>query len=272
MDWVAVTIAGAAEEVSECLFRCTQNMGETGTATLLGMPAKTTPPFAALINGTASHALDYDDVYLQRPGHPSAPVIPAILAIAEWKGFSGKDFIEALVVGIQAEYAIGEGVLPEHYDQGWHNTGTLGHFGSASGVSKLLHLPPQKIINAIGIAATQAAGLRVMFGTMCKPLHAGKAAMNGLLAGLWACEGMNSSADSLDGDIGFLNVYSSKASHEKMKESLSEDYHILKIRFKDYPSCRGSHTVIDGILDVKAQYRIEAETISEIHLASYHEH
>jgi 2-methylcitrate dehydratase PrpD len=156
-------------------------------------------------------------------------------------------------------------MIPEHYDQGWHNTGTIGHFGAAAGVAKLLHLDPGSIVNAIGIAATQAAGLRQVFGTMCKPLHAGKAAMNGLLSALWAGNGMDSSADSLDGELGFLRIYSSNPHPEKVTQSLSAGYHILKARFKDYPSCRGTHAVIDGVVELRKKHPVPAEQVKEIH-------
>lgn len=266
LDWIAVTLAGSGAEVSQNIFQTIKLFGGKKQATILGMQTKTSLPFAALINGTASHALDYDDVYIDRSGHPSAPVIPAILSISEWKGLSGKNFIEALVVGIHVEYAIGEGVLPQHYEQGWHNTATIGHFGAAAGVSKLLHLNREKIVYALGIAATQAAGLRQMFGTMCKPLHAGKAAMNGLLSGLWAQAGMNSSDDGLGEKLGFLMAYSSKPNPQKMIESLFGECLMSKVRFKDYPSCRSTHTVIDGMVELKKKHSFDIGQVKEINL------
>jgi 2-methylcitrate dehydratase PrpD len=264
LDWVAVTLVGAREEVSKKILETIKTFGGEKQATILGMNLKSPLPFAALVNGTSSHALDYDDVYARAYGHPSAPVIPAILAVSEWKGLSGKELIESLIIGVQVEFAIGEGVIPEHYDHGWHNTGTIGHFGSAAGVSKLLGLDHGKIENSLGIAATQAAGLRTMFGTMCKPLHAGKAAMNGLLSGLWAQEGVDSAADCLGGDLGFLSVYSSNPNPQKVVEALSGGYHILKARFKDYPSCRSTHAVIDGIVELRNRYGISPDQVKEI--------
>jgi 2-methylcitrate dehydratase PrpD len=269
LDWIGVTVAGAKEEVSEKIFQTVKKFGGTGQASVLGKQVKLPLPFAALINGTSSHALDYDDVYVKSAestgyGHPSAPVIPAILAIAEWRGLSGKEFILSLVVAIQVEYAIGEGVIPEHYDHGWHNTGTIGHFGAAAGVSKLLRLKREEIVNALGMASTQAAGLRKMFGTMCKPLHAGKAAMDGLLSGLWALAGMDSSKDCLGGELGFLNVYSSNPHPERINESLFKEFHILKARFKDYPSCRSTHAVIDGMVELRKKYSLNAAHVKEI--------
>ncbi len=270
LDWVAVTVAGAREEVTERLLQSVTEFGGREQATVIGKGIKLSLPFAALVNGTSSHALDYDDVYVKTSGntgfgHPSAPVVPSILALSEWKGLSGKELILSLVVGIQVEYAIGEGMIPEHYDQGWHNTGTIGHFGAAAGASKLLHLNPSSIVHAIGIAATQAAGLRQVFGTMCKPLHAGKAAMNGLLSALWAEKGMNSSADVLDGELGFLKIYSSNPHPEKVDRSLSDGYHVLKARFKDYPSCRGTHAVIDGVVELRKRYPFRPDEVREIH-------
>ena len=182
LDWLGVTLAGTRDPLVDILVSDAIAEGETGSARLIGREECVTPSFAAMINGAASHALDFDDVNKRLHGHPTVPVVPALLAVAEQKTISGRAFIDAFIVGYEVECLIGEMMGLDHYDHGWHATATLGTFGAAAGCARLLGLDADKTAMALGIAATQAAGLKSMFGTMCKPLHAGKAAMNGLMA------------------------------------------------------------------------------------------
>ena len=198
LDWFGVTLAGATDPLVGILAEDALDSGEAGASRLVGRSEKVSPSFAAMINGAASHALDYDDVNKRLHGHPTVPVVPAVLALAEQKGLSGKDVVEAFIVGYEIECLIGEMMGMSHYDHGWHATATVGTFGAAAGCARMLGLDSEKSAMALGIAATQAAGLKSMFGTMCKPLHAGKAAMNGLMAARWAARGFTSRADALD--------------------------------------------------------------------------
>lgn len=152
LDWLGVTLSGSKEPLTRILLRLAETQGGNSQATVLGKKKKTSLLQAALINGSASHALDFDDVHLGMMGHPSAPVFPAILALAEWKRSSGKEFIAAFIAGFEAECRISSIVYPEHYLCGWHATGTLGHFGAAAGCANLLHLDSPQTVNAIGIA------------------------------------------------------------------------------------------------------------------------
>ena len=268
-DWIAVTLAGSKEPISEINFQLIEMLGGNGQATIIGKGFKTNLLFAALMNATSAHALDFDDVHLDSSGHPSAPIIPALLSLAEWKGLSGSDFINAFVTGVHVFFSIGAGNMPLHYQEGWHNTGTVGHMASAAAAAKLLNLNKRQTVNAIGIAATQSAGLQNVFGTMGKPFNAGKAAMDGLLAALLAERNFTSSDDPISGKNGFLAVYSSKSDPPAMEKALLENNFLNGVTFKRYPSCFATHAAIDCMLSLKNQYEINPEGIDEIQCVVY---
>jgi 2-methylcitrate dehydratase PrpD len=269
LDWLGVTLSGSKEPLTGILLQLAETQGGNPQATMIGQKKKTSLLQAALINGAASHALDFDDVHLGMMGHPSAPLFPAILALAEWKRSSGKDFIAAFIAGFEAECRISSIVYPEHYLCGWHATGTLGHFGAAAGCANLLRLDSSQTINAMGIAGTQAAGLKQVFGTMCKPLHAGKAAMNGLLSALLAEKGFTSSPDMLEGEKGFSKVLSTRSDPAKALEGLGQNFSIRDVIFKRHASCFETHPAIDAVLALKEEFGLRADQVESIHLTAY---
>ncbi|MGA2955516.1 MAG: MmgE/PrpD family protein [Thermodesulfobacteriota bacterium] len=269
LDWLGVTLSGSKEPLTDILLQTGEAQGGKPLATIVGRNKKTSLLQAALINGSASHALDFDDVHLGMMGHPSAPVFPAILALGEWKKSSGKDFIAAFIAGFEAECRISSIVYPEHYLCGWHATGTLGHFGAAAGCANLLGLTPSQTVYALGIAGTQASGIKQVFGTMCKPFHAGKAAMNGLLAALLAEKGFTSSTDMLEGGKGFSKVFSTRMDPPKALERLGEDYAIRAVIFKRHASCFETHPAIDAVLALKEEQGLTADQVDSIHLEAY---
>ena len=269
LDWLGVTLSGSKEPLTGILLQLAETQGGAPQATVIGKRKKTSLLQAALINGSASHALDFDDVHLKMMGHPSAPVFPAILALAEWKRLSGKEFIAAFIAGFEAECRIASIVYPEHYLCGWHATGTLGHFGAAAGCANLLGLSPSQTVYALGIAGTQSSGLKQAFGTMCKPFHAGKAAMNGLLAALLAEKGFTSSTDMLEGEKGFSKVLSTRSDPAKALEQLGEDYAVREVVFKHHASCFETHPAIDAILTLKEEYGLTADQVDSIHLNAF---
>jgi 2-methylcitrate dehydratase PrpD len=268
LDWLGVTLSGSQEPLTEILLQLAETQGGNPQATMIGKKRKTSLLQAALINGSASHALDFDDVHLGMMGHPSAPVFPAILALAEWKGSSGKEFIAAFIAGFEAECRIASIVYPEHYLCGWHATGTLGHFGAAAGCANLLRLDSSQMVSAIGIAGTQAAGLKQVFGTMCKPLHAGKAAMDGLLSALLAEKGFTSSPDMLEGEKGFSKVLSTRSDPAKALEELGQNFSIREVIFKRHASCFATHPAIDAILALKEEFGLAPDHVDSIHLTA----
>src|SRR5207245_2566714 len=148
---------------------------------------------AALMNGISSHVFDYDDTHLRTIIHPAGPVASALLALSEYQPISGRDFVNALVLGVETECRIGNAVYPAHYDIGWHITGTVGPFGAAAAVGKILGLNEQQMVWALGLAAVQPVGLKEMFGSMTKSFHPGRAAQNGLTAAFLASKNYTSS-------------------------------------------------------------------------------
>src|SRR5262249_22246313 len=179
LDWLGVTIAGTREPLVQILVDEILEQGGHPQASLIGRSGKTSTWQAAMVNGAASHALDYDDVNWTLQGHPSVAIIPGLLALAEFRGEPGRDFIAAFVAGYESACRGGRVFSPSHYARGFHATSTVGAIGAAAGCANLLGLNANRTASAIGIAATRAAGLKSMFGTMCKPLHAGSAAENG---------------------------------------------------------------------------------------------
>ncbi|MHB1419088.1 MAG: MmgE/PrpD family protein, partial [Bacillota bacterium] len=207
-DWLGVALGASEHPIVDMLLDAAAELGSAPRATVLGRDARVDLLWAALINGAMSHIHDYDDTHLDTVLHPSVSVIPAILALAESEHIDGRTLITAFVLGYEVEARVALSVYPSHYNKGWHITGTAGTLGAAAASGKILGLDTQQVTYALGIASTQAAGMREMFGTMCKPFHAGKAAANGLLAALLAKKGFNSSLKALEAPRGFCHVQS----------------------------------------------------------------
>ena len=272
LDWLGVTLAGTKDPLVDILVDDAIFSGETGQAPILGRDTRTTQSFAAMINGAASHALDYDDVNKRLHGHPTVPVLPALLAVAEQNGASGRDLLEAFCVGYEVECLIGEMMGLAHYDHGWHATATVGTFGAAAGASRLLGLDANQASMAIGIAGTQAAGLKSMFGTMCKPLHAGKAAMNGLMAARWAGRGFTSRNDVLECLQGFGLTQSTEFTPLSIRPVAKALYAVEQNLFKYHAACYLIHSSIEAANSLRDKYEFtpaDIETIST-HVAPGH--
>ncbi|KAI1072880.1 hypothetical protein LB507_011461 [Fusarium sp. FIESC RH6] len=268
-NWAGCTIAGSRHEATKIAYRTLSPFFGPPTASLLGGPvaAKTDAQHAALINGIASHVHDYDDTHLDTIIHPTAPVASALLAVAEWKGgISGKQFITALVAGIEAECKAGLAVWPQHYDVGWHITSTVGSIGAAVAVSKVLGLSPLKTTHAIGLAATQVTGLREMFGSHCKSFHPGRAAQSGLLAAVMAEGGYTSSEGALEAKRGWaavvgtnkpdvlqsLDHWLSTENEDGLAGQCTGRWEILRNSFKPFPCGIVIHPVIDACIQLHA--------------------
>ena len=206
-DWLGVTFAGKDGPLIEKLIKYADFMGGNKQATLLGYGIKKTACQSALINGAASHVLDYDDTLEHFLGHPSVTIFPSILALSEWMEKSGKDFFTAYITGLKVGCVIGACGGLEHYMSGCHPTSTLGHFASAAACANLLGLDEKQSANVLGIAGTQASGLKISFGTMSKAFHAGKASQAGLMAALLARDGFTGAEDVIEGDHGFFKVF-----------------------------------------------------------------
>jgi len=192
LNWLGCAIGASRHETIESMLAALGPFSGAPQASVLGRSERLDILHAALVNGVSSHVLDFDDTHAHAI-HPSAPVLPALLAYAEWRPVSGAELVHAFVLGVEAEERIGLSVYPEHYDIGWHITGTAGVFGAAAAIGKLLGLNEQQMCWALGIAATQSSGLRDMFGSMCKSFHPGRAAQNGMTAALLAAQNFTSS-------------------------------------------------------------------------------
>ena len=264
LDWLAVTLAGSRDELSVILTEQALADGGKPAAGLIGRREKVPSQQAALVNGAASHALDYDDVNMAMSGHPTVPVIAALLALAEERGANGADFVTAFLAGYETECRIGALVLPDHYGRGFHATGTIGTFGAAAACARLLGLDAEKTATALGIAATQAAGLKSMFGTMCKPLHAGKAAQNGLLAALLASRGFSSRTDALECAQGFAATQSADFHPERALRDPPGGYYLLGNLFKYHAACYLTHAAIECARKLRHEHGIDPRAIREV--------
>ncbi|EFK09396.1 MmgE/PrpD family protein [delta proteobacterium NaphS2] len=263
-DWVGVTLGGSTEEAGMILFDAIREMGGKEQATILGSGVKTNVLFAALINGCFSHALDYDDTHVASSIHPSVCLAPAVVAVGEFMHVSGRELIVAFALGFEIATRVGAALGLSHYEHGWHATATVGRFGAAAGAAKLLGLNPDEIVNAFGLAGTQVGGLRQSFGTMGKPFHAGKAAMDGALAALLAKRGFESASEIFEGQFGIGSVYSDNPDLTKLTENLGVEYQILNVAFKPYAAALATHPAIEAILDIKEKESIDANDVSDV--------
>ena len=264
LDWLGVTLGGAGDAVSASIVDFVNETGGKRQASVLGFGMRTNVLNAGLANGTMAHALDYDDAHSVGRAHISAPLIAALLPIAEHKRLSGRDFITAMVMGFELSTRVGSALGKGYYEKGWYATAILGRLGAAAGAGKLLGLRSDQLAVALGLAATQAGGLRDVFGTMGKPFHAGKAAADGMLAALLAQRGFTAPADVLDNGSGFSRVFSSSYEGDLITANLGQVWNILSNSFKLYAACLLVHPVVDGLILLRGKYELKSEEIEEI--------
>jgi 2-methylcitrate dehydratase PrpD len=247
LDYLGCTLAGAGEALTRILLAEMEEQGGAGAATVIGHAARLPPLAAALVNGAASHALDFDDVNMAMPGHPSVAILPGLLALAETRGSSGAEVLEAFVAGYELQCRLGRAIAPGHYDGlGFHATATVGSFGAAAACARLLGLDAAATATALGIAATQAAGLKSMFGTMCKPLHAGKASYHGLLAAKLALRGFTSRDDAIECAQGFARTHGPDFHPERALAEPPRGLWLFSNLFKYHAACYLTHAPIEA--------------------------
>ena len=269
LDWFGVALSGSKEPLIDILLQVVREEGGNPRASVVGRSDKVSLQQAALVNGVSSHALDFDDVHTKMMGHPSVVVLPGLLALGESKACSGRDLIVAFVAGFETACHVGLCQTRKHGAHGWHPTATIGHFGAVAACANLLNLDIDTIGHAIGIAGTQAAGLRQVFGTMCKPLHAGKASMNGLFAAQLAQKGFTCSEKILEGKEGFTHTFTPDGDLAYAAEELGERYEILDVKFKRYASCFGTHPTIDAALALR-EGGLKPDDIESVHVTPFH--
>ena len=266
VDTIGVSLAGASEAPARIVQRVIADEG-AGPSRVLGTTIACSASNAALANGTAAHALDYDDMCFVSLAHPSAPLVPAALAAGELARAPGSALLDAYVVGFEIETRLGRVMNPRHYQRGWHCTSTLGTIGAAAAASRLLGLDATRTAHALSIAASEASGLKENFGTDVKPLHAGLAARNGVLAALLAKNGMTGSGRAIDGPQGFLAAMdSANPTLGAAVADLGRRWEIVDsgITVKLYPSCAGTHPALDALLDLRRREKFAPEDVERI--------
>ncbi|ESZ99518.1 MmgE/PrpD family protein [Sclerotinia borealis F-4128] len=268
-NWAGCAIGGSNHPATTIAYTSLSPFFGTPSASFLGHKGsrRVDAQHAALLNGIASHVHDYDDTILDTIIHPTGPIASALLAVAEWKGgFSGKEFLLALIVGIEAEFKVGLAVWPEHYDVGWHITSTTGSIGAAAAVAKLFDLPIDQTTHALGIAATQVVGLREMFGSHTKSFHPGRAAQNGIMAAVLAQGGYTSSEQALEATRGWANIVG--VTKSDVGESLAK----WKKSFKPFPCEIVIHPIIDTCSQLHREMKDNGFTAKDIKSIRAHVH
>ncbi len=266
-DTFAVILAGVGSEVAEPLQRYLDTARESGTSPILGTGLTATAETAALINATYGHALDYDDVLSMMPAHPSAVILATLLASMDGKKVSGKDVIDAYIIGVEVGGKIGLGITNEHYQRGYHATGTLALFSGLAALARLHALDAPTIQQAMGIAGSMASGLRRNFGTMTKPLHSGLAARSALSAFHLAMSGFSAAPDIFEAEAGFYSTFGTAASDPDVTvRGLGKPFVISNpgIALKKYPCCYATHRAIDGVLTLRERLGFDATSIDKV--------
>lgn len=284
IDTVAVMIPGAVEPATRIALQSVQlwsGQQAIKSAYVTGLDNKLPAPWAALVNGTAGHALDYDDNFDPPKAHASTVLYPAILALADAEQSSGAQVLDAYIVGLQIMGRIGQGVNPTHRDRGWHATATVGVFGAAAACARLLRLNAAQCTHALSLASSMASGFMSQFGTMTKPLHAGLAAMRGIMAATLAQQGMQAGLHTLDGKHG-MNTLMVGPDREQLKAELNGAEHGQTLSFnlepvgepllithhgyrvKRFPNCGSAHRAMDLLQDLMQQQQLSGDQIQRI--------
>ena len=266
VNFMGCALGGSVDTAVDRAIQAFEPFAGKPTASILGRSERTDPLHASLMNGISSHVYDFDDTTPKNYVHPTSPVASALFAFASANRVSGRDFMEAFILGFEAESRIANAVYPAHYDVGWHITGTAGVFGAATAIGKLLKLPEQQMIWDIGLAATQAAGLREMFGSMAKALHPGRAAQNGYGAALLAQAGFTAGEHGLEGPRGFAAVQAAKYDLSKITTRLGTDFDLRANTYKPFPCGIVNHPTIDGCIQLHGEHHIDPAKIAAVRL------
>jgi 2-methylcitrate dehydratase PrpD len=266
LDTLGCMLAGAPEPVARIVREVARAEGGAPLCTVVGTSMRTAPTWAALANGAAGHAHDFDDTNFALLGHPSVPLLATALAAGEAEMADGATVALAYVIGFEISAAMGRALNPAHYERGWHATTSIGTLGCAAAAARVLGLDAGQTGHALGIAASLASGLKENFGSMTKPYHAGHAARNGVLAARLAREGMTASASALEGRQGYAAAFSDAALPAGVFEGLGQRWEIVSsgIAVKPYPSCALTHAAIDALLDLRARHRLEPNAIAGV--------
>lgn len=269
LDYFGVTLVGSVDPIGDIIKSYLEEVGCVGPSTVVGLGLKTSCPDAAFANGVLGHALDFDDSSPSLLGHPSVPVAPAVLAVAELLEASGKELLTAYSIGVEIECKLGLVVNPIHMAKGWHCTSTLGTFGATAAAGKLLDLDSEQMMYAFGIAASESAGIRANFGTMTKPFHAGRAAENGVVAAMLAKKGFTSNKNAMEEEFGYLKVTTIEYNTEAI-EKLGDPWEMVApgIYYKLYPCCHYGHAAINALLSVMRDNKIDTNNVASVEVGA----
>jgi 2-methylcitrate dehydratase PrpD len=265
MNWLGCAVGASHHESAEAVLGAIATLQPAPQATVLGRKERVDIASAALVNGITSHTFDFDDTHLKTIIHPAGPVASALLALAELTGVSGRALIDALVLGIDVSCRIGNVMYPDHYDRGWHITGSTGTLGAAAGCARLLGLDAQATQMALGIAASQPIGMREQFGTMTKPFHPGAAARAGLMSALLAAKGFTASPRALEAPRGWAQVVSTKTAWNEATDELGERFEISFNSYKPFACGIVIHPSIDACVQLRER-GVKAEEVERIEL------
>jgi 2-methylcitrate dehydratase PrpD len=264
LNFLGCAMGGSREPAVDIAIQALQSFSGERTARLLARPERFDPLYASVINGISGHVFEYDDTTPMNYIHPTPPVASALFAYASANRVSGPEFIHAYLMGFETESRIGNAIYPSHYNAGWHITATAGVFGAAAAIGKLENLSTEQMIWAMGLAATQASGIREMFGSMAKSFHAGHAARNGYLSAVLAKAGFTAGVHAIEGARGFAPVLSSKYDLSKITAGLGEDFQIRYNTYKPYPCGIVVQPTIDGCIELHREFHPAPESIREV--------
>jgi 2-methylcitrate dehydratase PrpD len=266
LDTLGVMLAGVAEPVARAVRQVARAEGGAALATVVGTRLVAAPGWAALANGTAGHAHDFDDTNFALMGHPSVPLLATALAAGEAETADGRLVVLAYIIGFEVSAALGRALNPAHYTRGWHATSSIGTLGCAAAAARLLRLDVTQTRHALGLAASHASGLKENFGSMTKPYHAGHAARSGLLAAQLAREGLTASETALEGKQGYVAAFGGGDGLEAALDDLGRTWQLLAsgIAVKPYPSCALTHSAIDALLELRARHGLKAGDVAAV--------
>ena len=273
IDTIGVTLAGLPEACTQILLNTPGIANGPGPCLILGTTQRTSALDATLVNGTASHALDFDDFSDVLGGHQSVPLVPVLFALGEEYGLSGADIINAYVVGFEVEHRFAMAVHPHHYDKGWHPTATLGIFGTVAAAARALKLDHKKTSLALAIAASMASGIKANFGTMTKPLHVGHSGRAGLMAVLLAERGFEANPGAMEHHQGFFNVFNGSGNFDPapLTDAWTDALAIElpTIGIKQFPCCGSTHQAIAAMLNLVQENNLKSDDVKAIEIATH---
>lgn len=277
IDTIGVMLVGAQSDSVQIAKKKTEKIYQENVDTgsnVIGTSWKFPSEQAAFLNGVSSHALDFDDVHKEMGGHPSAPILPSILSVAQQISADGKDVIRSFIIGVETELVLAAILNPSHYDRGWHPTSIFGHIGASTSVGSLLDFDVEEIQKAIGIATSQASGVKGNFGTMTKPYHVGKAARSGIEASRLVESGFTAKMDILELDFGgYFDLYKGEDGYDFANHftNLGSKWRLLDppVNFKEYPCCGSTHVPIDVARELRKEPELDIDDIDSVRITEH---